>query len=125
MAAQDTPDRGPAVTDVRAHLPRHLWFPSPEEQAFIAPWNGPGAQHALAYRHEHGDDVPQDIAEAYRLSADQGHVRGLLNLAHAYHHGEGVQKDHGAAEQAYRRAAEQGNPIARRFLNHRYPPRAE
>ncbi len=78
MAAQDTPDRGQAVTDVRAHLPRHLWFPSPEEQAFIAPWNGPG-----------------------------------------------VQKDHGAAEQAYRRAAEQGNPIARLFLNHRYPPRAE
>ena len=59
------------------------WIDSPEEQALIAPWNaGRGvrladvrhaaeqgddaAQHAIAYRYEHGDGVPQDSAQVAR-----------------------------------------------------------
>ena len=59
----------------------------------------------------------------FRLAAERGHARGQLNLADAYHHGEGVEKNPDEAEQWYRRAAEQGNGIARIFLKYRYPPR--
>ena len=104
MAARDTPDRRAGREPARRPL---TWFDSPEEQALIAPWNaGRGAPLA---------DV--------RHAAEQGHAQGQLNLADAYHHGEGVEKNPDEAEQWYRRAAEQGHGIARIFLKYRYPPR--
>ena len=65
----------------------------------------------------------REAARLFRLAAEQGHARGQLNLADAYHHGEGVEKNPDEAEQWYRRAGEQGHGIARIFLKYRYPPR--
>ena len=165
MAARDTPDRRAGREPARRPL---TWFDSPEEQALIAPWNaGRGApladvrhaaeqghdaaQHALAYRHEHGDGVDQDDAQALhwlQLAAEGGRTVGLAVL---HDLGQGVPQDFAeaarlfrlAAEQGHARgqlhladayhhgegvtknpdAAEQGNGIARIFLKYRYPPR--
>ena len=87
MAARDTPDQRARREPARRPL---TWFDSPEEQALIAPWNaGRGAPLA-------------DVQHA----AEQGHAQGQLNLADAYHHGEGVEKNPDEAEQWYRRAAD-------------------
>ena len=138
MTGHDPTSPGPPRPDPRRPL---TWADSPEEQALIAPWNaGHGApladvqhaaeldndaaQHALAYRYEHGDGVPQDFAQAarlFRLAAEQGYAKAQLYLADAYHHGDGVDKNPAEAEQWYRRAAEQGNGLARLLLESRYP----
>ena len=106
MTEHDPTPPGPARPDPRRPL---TWADSPEEQALIAPWNaGHGApladvqhaaeldndaaQHALAYRYEHGDGVPLDVATAarkFRASAERGYAGGQGNIGHAYAYGLG------------------------------------
>ena len=70
-----------------------------------------------------GDGVTKDHARprAFGSRPSRATPEGI-NLADAYHHGEGVEKNPDDAEQWYRRAAEQGNSHAA-SLKYRYPPR--
>ena len=122
MAARDTPDRRAGREPARRPL---TWFDSPEEQALIAPWNaGRGApladvrhaaeqghdaaQHALAYRHEHGDGVPQDFAEAarwYRRAAELDNAIALNILGLLYCYGDGVERHVATAARTFRASA--------------------
>ena len=51
-----------------------------------------------------------------RARADDGNADALLELAHRYHLGRGVQRNFATAIQYYRRAADAGSPKAREFL---------
>ena len=51
-----------------------------------------------------------------RARADDGNADALLELAHRYHLGRGVQRNFATAFQYYRRAADAGSPKAREFL---------
>ena len=136
-AARDTPDRRAGREPARRPL---TWFDSPEEQALIAPWNaGRGApladvrhaaeqghiaaQHALAYRHEHGDGVPQDFAEAarwYRRAAERDNAIALNILGLLYCYGDGVERNVATAARTFRASAERGYAGGQGNIGHAY-----
>ena len=119
MTGHDLTPPGPARPDPHRPL---TWADSPEEQALIAPWNaGHGApvadmqhaaeldndpaQHALAYRYEHGDGVPQDFAEAarwYSRAAELNNPITLNILGLLYCYGDGVPLDVATAARKFR-----------------------
>jgi len=63
----------------------------------------------LAYLHEIGDGVHQDLPRAaywYTVSAKKGYPRAQYQLARCYEHGRGVPQDDAQAEEWYAKAAE-------------------
>ena len=93
------------------------------------------AQFTLGLMYEEGESVPKDDAEAakwYRRAAEEEHENALnnlmamcnrgiavaqFNLGGMYQDGEGVAQDDAEAAKWYRKAAEQGNAIAKQRLD--------
>jgi uncharacterized protein len=81
----------------------------------LAEQNDPDAQLLLAWMHQHGEGVPEDMAEAAkwcRKAAELGNAKAQHNLGTHYQFGFGVTKDMREAALWYRKAAEQGDPSA-------------
>jgi TPR repeat protein len=71
----------------------------------------PNAQFVLGHKHDTGEGVAQDFAEAakwYRKAAEQGHAEAQFNLGTMYDEGRGVRQDYAEAAKWYRKAKDQG-----------------
>lgn len=67
-----------------------------------------------AYRQARTEPIPAEAARLLRVAADLGHADAQVDLALAYEHGDGVEKDQTLAFQWNQKAAEQGNPYGMR-----------
>lgn len=77
------------------------------------------AQHYLARMYFNGEGVPQDDAEAERLSrlaAEQGHAGAQFKLGTMYSDGRSVAQNDVEAAKWYRRVAEQGHALVQFVL---------
>lgn len=87
------------------------WYEKSAEQGY-AP-----AQYIVGMRHSYNTKYSEAI-ELFKKSAEQGYVLAQNKLADYYLIGMGVEKDEVKAIQWYTKAAEQGDKIARRQLEH-------
>ena len=70
------------------------------------------AQYNLGVRYAHGQGVPQNYNEAFKLfkkAAEQGHALAQHGIGAMYINGSGVQQNNTKAFEWYRKAATQGN----------------
>ncbi len=73
----------------------------------------------LAIQYEHGRGVKQDYQEAFRLycmAADFGDQEAYYDLGWMYFNNRGVAQDPAIAAGWFRRAAQSGDPLAKRML---------
>ena len=81
------------------------------------------AQFKMALRYDHGQGVPQDLAESVkwlRKAADQDFVEAQFNLGCLYERGQGVQQDYAEASKWFLIAAENGFASAQKNLGAMY-----
>jgi hypothetical protein len=78
------------------------------EQGYVA------AQYNLALRHNNGEGVPQNYAEAarwYRTAAVQGHADAQTNLGVMFERGHGTLQDSVTAHMWYNLGGANGNSL--------------
>jgi TPR repeat protein len=81
------------------------------------------AQNNLGLMYYHGEDVPQDYAEAikwYRKAAEQGYPPAQFLLGWMHAKGDGVPQDAAEAVKWWRKAAEQGHAYAQTIFGLMY-----
>lgn len=62
------------------------------------------------------DEAYQKLFQAQLAIAEKGDPKGMYYLAEMYDNGLGTEPDHGKAMEWYQKAAERGNPLAKRRL---------
>ena len=65
---------------------------------------------------QQGDAARWQFTEELKAKAEKGDPEAQSNLGACYGHGAGVTKDYAEAVKWYRKAADQGSGVARRFL---------
>ena len=80
--------------------------------AFVLLWAG---LVAGAYAST-DDEAYQKLFQAQQAIAEKGDPKGMYYLAEMYDHGLGTKPDHDKALEWYQKAAERGNPLAKRRL---------
>lgn len=79
--------------------------------SFHAKRRDPLAQTFLGYLYDHGQGTYQSFlmgAYWHQMSANQGHVYGMVNYGNAYESGKGVLQTYEKAMELYRKAGEKG-----------------
>lgn len=99
-------------------FPLCLFSADVEQERKAAEKGDAEAQYQMGLRHENGDVVIKNYAEAaryYRLAAEQGHVLSGFSLGEAYLRGHGVPLDAAEAFKWLNKAASNGDASAQYF----------